>query len=90
MLRFGSALHRPSQHFGKRTRANAGFRELIKHKPGQRLSSLIGMNTVIALTPGRLGQQMIERHNRKVGRSFLYRPDLSFSYGSVDMEVTND
>jgi hypothetical protein len=71
MLRFGSALARASQHFGKREQANAGFRKLIKQKLGQRLSSLNGMNTVGALIPGRLGQQTPERHNLRVGRSFL-------------------
>ncbi len=89
MLRFGSALARASQHFGNRERANAAFRLVIKQKPGQRLSSLNGRNTEFALIPGRLGQQMIERHNPRVGRSFLWR-GLSLSFGSVGMEETND
>jgi hypothetical protein len=90
MLRFGSALARGSQHFGNRERANAGCRELIKRTPGQRLSSPSGMNTVGASIPGRLGRQTLERHNPKVRRSFLWPPGLNFSFGSVDMEKTND
>jgi len=89
MLRFGSALARASQHFGNEERANAGVRRVIKQKPGQRLSSLNGMSTVSGLIPGRLGQTL-ERHNLRVGRSFHGRLDLSLSFGSVDMEETND
>src|SRR6476620_3099262 len=43
------------------------------------------MNTVSALIPGRLGHMSIERHNPRVGRSFLW-PDLSLSFGYADME----
>ena len=89
MLRFGSALACQSQHFGNRERANAGVRLVIKQTPGQRLSSLNGMNAVGALNPGRLGQTS-ERHNLRVGRSFLWPLDLSFSFGCIDMEETND
>jgi hypothetical protein len=89
MLRFGSAGVRASQYFGNRERANASSRQLIKQKPGQRLSSLNGMNTANALIPGRLGQQTLERHNPRVGRFFLWR-DLSLSFGFADMEKRND
>jgi hypothetical protein len=89
MLRFGSVLARASQHIGNRRWANAALPQLIKQKPGQRLSSLNGMNTVNALIPGRLGQKTSERHNLKVGRFFLW-PDLSLSFGFADMEKTND
>lgn len=69
MLRFGSALNRASQHFGKTGQANAGFRELIKQQPDQRLSSQNCMNMVNALIPGRLGQKSLERRNLEIGRS---------------------
>jgi hypothetical protein len=89
MLRFGSALAHASQYFGNGEWANAGLRQVIKQKPGQRLSSLNGMSTASELIPGRLGQTL-ERHNLRVGRSFHGQLDLSLSFGSVDMEETND
>jgi hypothetical protein len=88
MLRFGSVLARASQHIGSRRWANAALRQLIKPKPGQRLSSLNGI-MVNALIPGRLGQKTSERHNLKVGRFFLW-PDLSLNFGFADTEKTND
>jgi len=88
MSRFGSALARASQYFGNRDGANAEFRRIIKQMPGQRPSSLNGMNMVSAFIPGRLGQQKLERRNPRLRRPFYWRPGLNF--GIEVMEKTND
>ena len=83
MLRFGSALLRVSQHFGNK--ANGERRLSLTHqtKPGQRPSSLNGMNSVGAIIPGRLSQES-ERHNPRVGRSFsLARFEFEFRHAPI-------